>query len=290
MNENFAIQLFEGKKVRIVWDAEQEKYYFAIADIVRVLTDTVDPRDYIKKMLRRDPELKSKWGTICPPVEMIAPDGKRRKTQAADLEGIFRIIQSIPSKKAEPVKKWLAEVGAQRIDQIIDPELTFQMAVEDYRRQGYSDRWINERMRSIEMRKELTDEWHRSGIHEPKDFATLTNVLTKAWSGMTTGEYKRYKGLRKENLRDNMTNVELALNTLAEVTTTELSRQRNPKGMAQSRKTAHEGGEVARNARADIESRLGRSVISSERASDYIKPIEQAEAKELLSSDDSGEE
>ena len=191
MNENFAIQLFEGKKVRIVWDAEQEKYYFAIADIVQVLTDTVDPRDYIKKMLRRDPELKSKWGTICPPVEMIAPDGKRRKTQAADLEGIFRIIQSIPSKKAEPVKKWLAEVGAQRIDQIIDPELTFQMAVEDYRRQGYSDRWINERMRSIEMRKELTDEWHRSGIHEPKDFATLTNVLTKAWSGMTTGEYKR---------------------------------------------------------------------------------------------------
>lgn len=290
MNENFAIQLFEGKKVRIVWDAEQEKYYFAIADIVQVLTDTVDPRDYIKKMLRRDPELKSKWGTICPPVEMIAPDGKRRKTQAADLEGIFRIIQSIPSKKAEPVKKWLAEVGAQRIDQIIDPELTFQMAVEDYRRQGYSDRWINERMRSIEMRKELTDEWHRSGIHEPKDFATLTNVLTKAWSGMTTGEYKRYKGLRKENLRDNMTNVELALNTLAEVTTTELSRQRNPKGMAQSRKTAHEGGEVARNARADIESRLGRSVISSERASDYIKPIEQAEAKELLSCDDSGEE
>jgi hypothetical protein len=290
MNENFAIQLFEGKKVRIVWDAEQEKYYFAIADIVQVLTDTVDPRDYIKKMLRRDPELKSKWGTICPPVEMIAPDGKRRKTQAADLEGIFRIIQSIPSKKAEPVKKWLAEVGAQRIDQIIDPELTFQMAVEDYRRQGYSDRWINERMRSIEMRKELTDEWHRSGIHEPKDFATLTNVLTKAWSGMTTGEYKRYNGLRKENLRDNMTNVELALNTLAEVTTTELSRQRNPKGMAQSRKTAHEGGEVARNARADIESRLGRSVISSERASDYIKPIEQAEAKELLSSDDSGEE
>ncbi len=290
MKENFTIQFFEGKKVRIVWDAEQEKYYFAVADIVQVLTDTVNPRDYIKKMLRRDPELKSKWGTICPPVEMIAPDGKRRKTQAADFEGIFRIIQSIPSKKAEPVKKWLAEVGAQRIDQMVDPELTFQMAVEDYRRRGYSDRWINERMRSIEMRKELTDEWHRSGIHEPKDFATLTNVLTKAWSGMTTGEYKRYKGLRKENLRDNMTNVELALNTLAEVTTTELSRQRNPKGMAQSRKTAHEGGEVARNARADIESRLGRSVISSERASDYVKPIEQTEAKELPPSDGSGEE
>ena len=207
----------------------------AVADIVQVLTDTVDPRDYLKKMLRRDPELKSRWGTICTPTRMIAADGKVYKTQAADLEGIFRIIQSIPSKKAEPVKRWLAEVGTQRIDQMIDPELIFQMAVEDYRRQGYSDLWINERMRSIEMRKELTDEWHRSGIHEPKDFAILTNVLTKAWSGMTTGEYKRHKGLTKENLRDNMTNVELALNTLAEVTTTELSRQRNPKGMAQSR-------------------------------------------------------
>ena len=274
MNENFAIQLFEGKKVRIVWDAEQEKYYFSVTDIVQVLTDSVNPRDYIKKMLRRDPELKSKWGTICPPVEMLAPDSKRRKTQAADLEGIFRIIQAIPSKKAEPVKQWLAELGSMRVDQMIDPELTFQMAVEDYRRQGYSDRWINERMRSIEMRKELTDEWHRSGIHEPKDFAILTNVLTKAWSGMTTGEYKRYKGLTKQNLRDNMTNVELALNTLAEVATTEYSRQSNPQSMAESQRIAKEGGEVAREARETMERRLGRSVVSSERASDYIRPIE----------------
>ena len=279
MNENFAIQLFEGKKVRIVWDAEQEKYYFSVTDIVQVLTDSVNPRDYIKKMLRRDPELKSKWGTICPPVEMLAPDGKRRKTQAADLEGIFRIIQSIPSKKAEPVKKWLAEVGAQRIDQMIDPELTFQMAVEDYRRQGYSDRWINERMRSIEMRKELTDEWHRSGIHEPKDFAILTNVLTKAWSGMTTGEYKRHKGLTKENLRDNMTNVELALNTLAEVATTEIARQRQTQGMKESRQAAQAGGQIAKNTRDDLERQLGRTVISSERASDYIKPIDNMDAE-----------
>ena len=158
MADESIIKLFEDKKIRIVWNEEQEKYYFSVADIVQVLTDTVNPRDYIKKMLRRDPELKSKWGTICPPVEMIAPDGKKRKTQAADLEGIFRIIQSIPSKKAEPVKRWLAEVGAQRVDQMIDPEQTFQMAVEDYRRQGYSDKWINERMRSMEMRKELTDE------------------------------------------------------------------------------------------------------------------------------------
>jgi hypothetical protein len=279
MNDNFVIQLFEGKKVRIVWDAEQEKYYFSVTDIVQVLTDSVNPRDYIKKMLRRDPELKSKWGTICPPVVMLAPDGKRRKTQAADLEGIFRIIQSIPSKKAEPVKKWLAEVGAQRIDQMIDPELTFQMAVEDYRRQGYSDRWINERMRSIEMRKELTDEWHRSGVHEPKDFAILTNVLTKAWSGMTTGEYKRHKGLTKENLRDNMTNVELALNTLAEVATTEIARQRQTQGMSESRQAAQAGGQIAKNTRDDLERQLGRTVISSERASDYIKPIESKDAE-----------
>ena len=280
MDDNFAIQLFECKRVRIVWDADQEKYYFSVVDIVQVLTDSADAKQYIKRLRARDPELSSKWGTICTPVEMLAPDGKRRKTQAADLQGIFRLIQSIPSKKAEPVKQWLAKLGEQRIDQIIDPELTFQMAVEDYRRQGYSDKWINERMRSIEMRKELTDEWHRAGIHEQKDFAILTNVLTQAWSGMTTGEYKQHKGLTKENLRDNMTNVELALNTLAEVTATEISRQRNPKGMAQSRQTAKEGGEVARNARVDIESRLGHSVISSERASDYIRPIEKGKSQD----------
>ena len=274
MEDNFAIQLFEGKKVRIVWDEEQEKYYFSVVDIVQVLTDSTDAKQYVKKMRARDKELDSKWGTICTPIEMRAFDGKRRKVQAADLQGIFRIIQSIPSKKAEPVKQWLAQLGEQRIDQMIDPELTFQMAVEDYRRQGYSDKWINERMRSIEMRKELTDEWHRSGIHEPKDFAILTNVLTKAWSGMTTGEYKRYKGLTKQNLRDNMTNVELALNTLAEVATTEYSRQSNPQSMAESQRIAKEGGEVAREARETMERRLGRSVVSSERASDYIRPIE----------------
>ena len=279
MNENFAIQLFEGKKVRIVWDAEQEKYYFSVTDIVQVLTDSADVKQYIKRMRSRDSELNSKWGTICTPVVMLAPDGKRRKTQAADLKGIFRIIQAIPSKKAEPVKQWLAELGSMRVDQMIDPELTFQMAVEDYRRQGYSDRWINERMRSIEMRKELTDEWHRSGIHEPKDFAILTNVLTKAWSGMTTGEYKRHKGLTKENLRDNMTNVELALNTLAEVATTEIARQRQTQGMSESRQAAQAGGQIAKNTRDDLERQLGRTVISSERASDYIKPIESKDAE-----------
>ena len=281
MNDNFAIQLFEGKNVRIVWDAEKEKYYFAVADIVQILIDSNDVKQYVKRMRARDPELNSKWGTICTPVEMLAPDGKHRKTQAADLEGILRIIQAIPSKKAEPVKQWLAEVGAQRIDQMIDPEQTFQMAVEDYRRQGYSDRWINERMKSIKNRKELTDEWERSGVHEKKDFAILTNVLTKAWSGMTTGQYKQYKGLTKENLRDNMTSVELALNSLAEVATTEISRQRNPKGFEESRKTAQAGGRIAKNAREDLEREIGHSIVSHSKASDFIAPTEDVEAKEL---------
>ena len=281
MEDNFAIQLFEGNKVRIVWDEEQEKYYFSVVDIVQVLTGSTNPTDYLKKLRKRDPELGSFLGTNCPQVEMRTFTGKKRMTLAADLQGIFRIIQSIPSKKAEPVKQWLAQLGEQRIDQMIDPELTFQMAVEDYRRQGYSDKWINERMRSIEMRKELTDEWQRAGITEHKDFAILTNVLTKAWSGMTTGEYKRHKGLTKENLRDNMTNVELALNTLAEVATTELSRQRNPKGMFESQQAAQAGGKVAKNAREDLERQLGRSVISSERASDHIRPIEEGKAQEL---------
>lgn len=281
MENNPAIQLFEGRQVRVAWNAEQEKYYFSVTDIVQVLTDSVNPRDYIKKMLRRDPELHSRWGTICPPTEMRASDGKVYKTQAADLEGIFRIIQSIPSRKAEPLRQWLAEVGSQRIDQMIDPELTFQMAVEDYRRQGYSEKWITERMRSIQMRRELTDEWKRSGVTEQRDFAILTNILTKAWSGMTTGEYKQFKGLTKQNLRDNMTNIELALNTLAEVATTEYSRQSNPQTMTESKRIAEEGGSVAKEARETMEKRLGRSVVSPERASDYITPIETAEAQEL---------
>ena len=280
MSNESIIQVFDGKNIRIVWNEQEEKYYFAVADIVEVLTDTTNPTDYLKKMRQRDKELAKGWGQIVTPLPYQTLGGKQ-KINFADLEGIFRIIQSIPSKKAEPVKQWLAKVGAQRIDQMIDPELTFQMAVEDYRRQGYSDRWINERMKSIKMRKELTDEWERSGVHEPKDFAILTNVLTKAWSGMTTGEYKQYKGLTKENLRDNMTNIELALNTLAEVATTEISRQRNPKGFQESQQTAQAGGKIAKNARKDLEKELGHSVISSAKASDYLQPTEDAEAKEL---------
>ncbi len=281
MEDNFAIQLFEGKKVRIVWDEEQEKYYFSVVDIVQVLTDSVDARTYWKVLKTRLKKEGNESVTNCNQLKLLSSDGKRYKTDVADLQGIFRIIQSIPSKKAEPVKQWLAQLGEQRIDQMIDPELTFQMAVEDYRRQGYSDKWINERMRSIEMRKELTDEWQRAGITEHKDFAILTNVLTQAWSGMTTGEYKHLKGLTKENLRDNMTNVELALNTLAEVATTELSRQRNPKGMGESKQAAQAGGKVAKNAREDLERQLGRSVISSERASDHLRSIDDTSSQEL---------
>ena len=286
MANESVIKLFEGKQVRIVWDEEQEKYYFSVLDIVQVLTDSADAKQYIKRLRTRDAELNLKWGTICTPVEMEALDGKRRKVQAADLQGIFRIIQSIPSKKAEPVKQWLAELGQMRIDQMIDPELTFQMAVEDYRRKGYSDKWINERMRSIEMRKELTDEWQRSGITEHKDFAILTNVLTQAWSGMTTGQYKKFKGLTKENLRDNMTNIELALNTLAEVATTEYSRQSNPQTMEENKRVAQEGGDVAREARETMEKRLGRSVVSKERASDYILPEQPKKDVEELPFED----
>ena len=284
MEDNFAIQLFEGKKVRIVWDEEQEKYYFSVVDIVQVLTGSFDyqqARKYWKVLKGRLIKEGNETVTNCYQLKLPAADGKRRLTDMADLQGIFRIIQSVPSKKAEPVKQWLAQLGEQRIDQMIDPELTFQMAVEDYRRQGYSDKWINERMRSIEMRKELTDEWQRAGITEHKDFAILTNVLTQAWSGMTTGEYKHLKGLTKENLRDNMTNVELALNTLAEVATTELSRQRNPKGMGESKQAAQAGGKVAKNAREDLERQLGRSVISSERASDHLRPIDDTSSQEL---------
>ena len=281
MEDNFGIQLFEEKKVRFVWDEEQEKYYFSIVDVVQVLTDSVDGRKYWNKLKQRLKAEGNESVTNCHQLKLPAADGKKYKTDVADLEQLFRIIQSIPSKKVEPVKQWLAQLGSQRIDQMIDPELTFQMAVEDYRRQGYSDKWINERMRAIEMRKELTDEWKRSGITEQRDFAILTNVLTQAWSGMNTRQYKSYKGLTKENLRDNMTNVELALNTLAEVATTEYSRQSNPTTMEESKRIAREGGEVAREARMTIEKRLGRTVISSEKASDYLRPIQDSTPEEL---------
>jgi hypothetical protein len=286
MEDKFAIQLFEGNKVRVVWDEEQEKYYFSVVDIVQVLTDSTDGRKYWNKLKERLKKEGNESVTNCHQLKLPSSDGKKYNTDVADLQGIFRIIQSVPSKKAEPVKQWLAQLGQQRIDQMIDPEQTFQMAVEDYRRHGYSDKWINERMRSIEMRKELTDEWQRSGITEKRDFAILTNVLTQAWSGMTTGEYKKFKGLTKENLRDNMTNIELVLNTLAEVATTEYSRQSNSQTMEENKRVAREGGSVAREARETMEKRLGRSVVSKERASDYIIGAKTKDKKGELPFDD----
>ena len=281
MSNESIIQIFEGINVRIVWNEKEQEYYFSIADIVQVLTESTDVKQYIKRMRARDPELNLRWGTICTPTRMKAADGKYYQTQAATLEGVFRVIQSIPSKKAEPLKQWLAEIGKQRIDQMIDPELTFQMAIEDYRRQGYSDKWIENRMKSIRTRNELTNEWKRSGVTEQKDYAMLTNILTKAWSGMTTGQYKTYKGLTKENLRDNMTTLELALNTLAEAATTEISRHRNPKTMTENKQVAQSGGNAAKLARKDIERQIGHSVISPEKASDYLLPADDAEVKEI---------
>ena len=276
MEQNFAIQLFEDRKVRVVWDAEQEKYFFSIVDIIQVLTESTDASAYWRKLKQRLKAEGNETVTNCHALKIPAADGKKRMTDVADIEQLLRLIQSIPSKKAEPVKRWLAEVGSQRIDQMIDPELTFQMAVDDYRRQGYSDRWIENRLKSIRTRNELTNEWKRSGVKEQKDFAILTNILTKAWSGMTTGEYKQYKGLTKENLRDNMTTLELALNTLAEAATTEISKHRNPQSMDENKQVAQSGGNAANLARRDIEKQIGHSIISPQRASDYL--IEDTEA------------
>lgn len=276
MEQNFAIQLFEDRKVRVVWNAEQEKYFFSIVDIIQVLTESENPQTYWRVLKKRLRDEGNESVTNCNALKIPAADGKKRMTDVADIEQLLRLIQSIPSKKAEPVKRWLAEVGSQRIDQMIDPELTFQMAVDDYRRQGYSDRWIENRLKSIRTRNELTNEWKRSGVKEQKDFAILTNILTKAWSGMTTGEYKQYKGLTKENLRDNMTTLELALNTLAEAATTEISKHRNPQSMDENKQVAQSGGNAANLARRDIEKQIGHSIISPQRASDHL--IEDSEA------------
>ena len=280
MDNNFAIQLFEDRQVRIVWDAEAEKYYFSIVDVVQILTDSADGRKYWNKLKQRLKAEGNESVTNCHQLKLPAADGKKYKTDVADLEQLFRLIQSIPSKKAEPIKQWLAELGSMRVDQMIDPELTFQMAVEDYRRQGYSDKWIENRLKSIRTRNELTNEWKRSGVTEQKDFAILTNILTQAWSGMTTGQYKQFKGLTKENLRDNMTTLELALNTLAEAATTEISRARNPQTMSESKAIAKSGGQAAKAARLEVEKQIGYSVISPSKATDYLPTSEIQEIEE----------
>lgn len=276
------IKLFGEKNIRTVWDDKEEKWYFSIVDVVEVLTDSADPKQYIKKMRRRDPQLDANWGTICTLVQMKGADGKKRKQMAADTKEMFRLIQSIPSPKAEPFKQWMAQVASTRVDQMQDPELDIQQAIADYKRLGYSDNWINQRIKSIEVRKELTDEWKRTGVKEGLEYASLTDIITKEWSGMTTKQYRQHKGLKKENLRDNMTNLEMAFNILAEASATELSKQRDPQGYSQQKGVAKDGGSVAKVAREKLESQLGHTIISSAKASDYLPPIENADAKELL--------
>ena len=259
---------FFNERIRYVWDKEKEDFYFSVVDVIQVLTDSVDPKQYIKKMRVRDVVLDSNWGTICTPVRMLCGDRKMRKIQAATVEGLLRIIQSVPSPKAEPIKLWLAQVGSERIDEMIDPEIAIDRAVEYYRQKGYPDKWITQRVRSIEARRDLTDEWQRAGVKSGSEFAVLTNVLTRAWSGMNTGQYKELKGLHKENLRDNMTNTELALNMLAEVSAAELSKVKNPEGFEESQDVTVQGGTIAGNARRELEKALGKSVISSSNAND----------------------
>lgn len=268
------IKLYENKEIRSVWDEEKEEWYFSVVDVVGVLSESKNPTDYLKKMRKRDEQLAFYIGTNCPQVEMKSSSGKKRKILAGNMKDIFRIIQSIPSPKAEPFKLWLAEVGKERIDEIVDPELTIDRALETYLKKGYSREWINQRLQAIQVRKELTDAWEDHGIEKGIEYAILTDEITKAWSGMTTRGYKNLKGLKKENLRDNMTTLEVVLNMLAEATTTELTKTTNPQGLAENRKVAKRGGSIAGNARKEIEKETGKPVITSKNAVDMSKLIE----------------
>lgn len=259
-----SIKLFESKTVRSVWNETEEKWYFSVQDVVSVLTETVNVKDYIKKIKKRDSQLDSNWGTICPLVEMIAADGKKRKIQAADAKGLLRIIQSIPSPKAEPFKLWLAQVGAERMEEIENPELAIQRTRETYKLKGYSDEWIEKRMRSIAIREELTDEWAQRGVKEQQEYAILTAEISKATFGLTPTEYREVKGLKRENLRDHMTDLELIFSMLGEASTTAIVKTQNPKGFAANKKVAKQGGDVAGNARKELEKKTGKSVISFE--------------------------
>jgi len=269
------IQIFEGKKIRSVWDNEKEEWYFSVVDVVGALADSVNARDYWYKMKKRmTDEEKSELSTICRQLKLKAPDGKMRLTDVADIQGIFRVIQSIPSPKAEPFKMWLAQVGKDRIDEITDPELTIDRALETYLKKGYSKEWINQRLQAIQVRKELTDAWQEHGVKKGIEYAILTDEISKAWSGMATREYKDLKGLKKENLRDNMSTLELVLNMLAEATTTELTNIHNPNGLEENKKVAKRGGTIAGNTRKEIEADTGRSVITTKNAVDFSKLIE----------------
>ena len=273
--EQSEIKLFEGQNIRYVWDEEKEQYFFSVVDVIQVLTESPRPRKYwnaLKTKLQAEgSEVSQNMGQL----KLQAPDGKLRLTDVATTEQLLRLIQSIPSKKAEPFKLWLAEVGRQRLEQLQDPEQSIEQAIRDYRRLGYSEAWINQRIKTIEVRKALTDEWKRGGMQEDRDYAALTDIISKAWSGMTTREYKRHKGLRKENLRDNMTNVELMLNGLAEAAATELSQRENPQGFRENAEIAQRGGNVAHVAREQLEHELGGTVISNKRALHFTTPPDE---------------
>ena len=275
MADQNEIQLFDGKQVRYVWDEQQEKYFFSVVDVIRVLTDSENPRNYWKVLKNRLRKEGNESVTNCNQLKLPASDGKSYLTDVADTEQVFRLIQSVPSKKAEPFKLWLAALGQERMNQLQDPELSIEQAIKDYRRLGYSEDWINQRIKTIEIRKGLTDEWQRGGMKEEHDYAILTDIISRAWSGMTTREYKKYKGLRKESLRDNMTNVELMLNGLAEAAATELSKRENPKGFAENANVAQRGGDVAHVARERLEQELGDTVISDQRAMNFTNPPEE---------------
>ena len=275
MAQEEVIKLFDAKKIRIVWDSEAEKYYFSVVDIIQVLTESTDATAYWRKLKQRLKAEGNETVTNCHALKMTAPDGKQRLTDVADTEQVLRLIQSVPSKKAEPFKLWLAKVGQERLNQMQDPERSIEQAIMDYRRLGYSENWINQRIKTIEIRKGLTDEWKRSGVETEQEYASLTDIMYRAWSGLNTREYKEYKGLRKESLRDNMTNVELMLNGLAEAAATEISQERNPQGYVETAHIAQEGGEVADAARQNLEHRLGRSVISNKRAVHFTNPPDE---------------
>ena len=263
MTKETAIKLFNDKKIRTHWDENESKWYFSIVDAVGVLTESIDPSAYWRKLKQRLKEEGNETVTNCHGLKMIAPDGKMRLTDVADTEQLFRLIQSIPSPKAEPFKMWLARVGSERIDEIEDPEIGIDRLMETYLRKGYSKNWINQRLKSIEVRKELTDEWEERGVEKGKEFAILTDDITQAWSGLTTKQYKKLKDLKKENLRDNMTNLELVLNMLAEATTTEISKEKKPETFDENRTIAVQGGTIAGNTRREIEAKSGKKIVTS---------------------------
>ena len=268
------VKMFEGSQIRSVWDNEREEWYFSVVDVIGSLTESNNPRDYWYRVKKRmSEEEKSELSTICRQLKLKAPDGKMRLTDVADMQGIFRIIQSVPSPKAEPFKMWLAEVGKERIDEIIDPELTIDRALEGYARKGYSREWINQRLQAIQVRKELTDTWQDRGVKGGNEYAILTNEISKAWAGMTTREYKDFKGLKKENLRDNMSTTELILNMLAETATKDIAEAKNPQGLEENKQVAQDGGSIAGDARKSIEARTGKPIITSKNAIDLGRLI-----------------